>query len=540
MPHGSGTQLEPHPFQPRGTACIGELAPVHEPVIGRVLQASAVGAEELFDGVRGVHAGPVEILLGQGIEDGECGGTRLPAFLQDPLERRERVDVSGHLRSVEGLLPIGKWVRLSEHEITDDEALDVREVAKDPQGVATAPRGGEHHAVIAHVFDASQDDVFAPRQVLPDEIDRLHLESIHRSRRGAGVAGRRGWRACPVNRSATVAVGLSLLLGCADPGAPTELSDVFIEVGRVELEESEFDPIVRIDHIGRLPGGGFILADRHAGRVRLFDAEGRETRVLGQPGEGPGELDEPSAATLLPDGSVVVVQRGDPRLTVFEGDSASVIRVPGAYGYWVASVGDRLIAGVATPQERFAVLDLDGEAHRPFGSRDPAVAATPFWVFFARENAAVLGDEIAINTSFFPTIRIHGVDGDSLRTFGSAPPGWIDPMTPPVEGIQAPGDRQRIEEWARSFTVVKALAAVGADHLVVQYGRHEPNEVDSYEVAPRSIDVYEASGRKVAEDLELSHPVVGGGEELLVLTGEPPRPWTIARYAWKEPEGASP
>lgn len=332
------------------------------------------------------------------------------------------------------------------------------------------------------------------------------------------------------------AVSFSLLFGCSDSGAPTRLSDVFTEVGRVKLEESDLDPIVRIDHIGRLPDGGFILADRHAGRVRLFDIEGRETRVLGQPGEGPGELNEPLAATLLSDGTVAVVQRGDPRLTVFGEDGVSVTRVPGAYGYWISAAAGHVVAGVATPEERFALLDLDGETQLRFGRRDPAVAQTPFWIFFAREHAALLGDEIAINTSFFPSIRIHGLDGDSLRSFGSPPPGWIEPTTPPVDGIQGVGDRRLIEEWARSFTVVSALAAAGADHIVVQYGRHEPNEVDPYEVSPRSIDVYEVSGRKIAEDLESRHRVVGGGEELLVLTGEPPRPWTITRYALKEPE----
>lgn len=371
-----------------------------------------------------------------------------------------------------------------------------------------------------------------------EENEEKHHMQVRRSRvTGGGESALRRLRGNMRGFAGrTAVVSLSLLSGCSNPGAPTILSDAFIEVGRVELEESDLDPIVRIDHIGRLPDGGFILTDRHAGRVRLFDVEGRETRALGQPGDGPGELNEPVAATLLSDGRVAVVQRGDPRLTVFKDDSVSVRRVPGAYGYWISAAAGHVVAGVATPEERFAVLDLDGETHRRFGRRDPVVAETPFWIFFAREHAAVLGDEIAINTSFFPSIRIHDVDGDSLRSFGSPPPGWIEPTTPPVEDTRGVGDRRRIEEWARSFTVVSALAAAGADHLVVQYGRHEPNEVDPYEVSPRSIDVYEVSGRKVAEGLELRHPVVGGGEELLVLTGEPPRPWTITRYVLKEPE----
>ncbi len=324
------------------------------------------------------------------------------------------------------------------------------------------------------------------------------------------------------------------LAGCSEGAEPRGFEDLFVPVATIQLEESPSDPIVAIHSLGRRPGGGFILADRHADRVRLFDEEGRVERVLGGSGEGPGELNGPMGAVELSDGRVAVVQRSDPRLTVFRADSGVQLgRLPGAYGYWAAEAGGRVVAGVATGTDRLAVLSLDGEGHRTFGGRDPRIRDTPFWAFFAREHAAVLGERIAVVTSFFPVVRMHGLEGDSLGKFGEPPPSWVEPTDPPVDQISDPGDRRQIEEWAGSFTVVSAMKAVGRERLVVQYARHVPEETDPYAVRPRTVDVYDVSGAKIAEDLVLTHPIVGGGDELMVLTAEPPEPWTVTLYRWR-------
>ncbi|HEY8376606.1 MAG TPA: hypothetical protein VIK91_08965, partial [Nannocystis sp.] len=129
-----------------------------------------------------------------------------------------------------------------------------------------------------------------------------------------------------------------------DQGSSVEYSDLFVEVGRIELQEFPDDPIVAIDHVNRRPGGGFLIADRHAGRVRLFDEAGRQIGIVGKPGQGPGELEEPSGAVEFPDGRLIVVQRASPRLTIFSPDTAPVIgRVPGQYGFWAARAGDGFV-----------------------------------------------------------------------------------------------------------------------------------------------------------------------------------------------------
>lgn len=61
--------------------------------------------------------------------------------------------------------------------MTDDEGFDLGEVPEHPEGVATASRRGEHHTMVPHVCDPGENDFPAPSQVLPDELDRLHVGS---------------------------------------------------------------------------------------------------------------------------------------------------------------------------------------------------------------------------------------------------------------------------------------------------------------------------------------------------------------------------
>ncbi len=329
------------------------------------------------------------------------------------------------------------------------------------------------------------------------------------------------------------------LVTCAcqgPPDSPNPSWPLLERIATVELEERPEDPIVGVDRIGRRPGGGFILADERAGRVRLYDRVGRLERVLGQPGDGPGELDGPTAAVELRDSRVLVVQRANPRLTIFDAsDSTTLSRVPGQYGFWAEWVEDRVVVGVGSRNDRFAMIATDGALLSTFGTLDPLVIETPFWIFFASENAAVLGDEIAINTSFFADVRIFSLEGDSVRSFGVPPASWIQPTPPPVDGLSETAARARIAKWASSFTVVREIAAVNDSLLVVQYGQHVSVDGDPYRVSPMGLDVYTKRGEKLAEDVPMELPVVGGGRELIVLVAEPPSPWTIALYEWRAP-----
>lgn len=363
------------------------------------------------------------------------------------------------------------------------------------------------------------------------------MGSVRGGRRalGAHLAWLRGWMI------RTVSGWAFALAACGPPSGDaqdTSFDDLFVEVSRVEFEESANDPIVSIEYVGERPNGGYIVPDRHAGKVRLFDQAGREDLVLGTAGDGPGELNEPAGAVELSDGRVAVVQRANPRLTIFIPNADPILEaVPGQYGFWATAAEGGFVAGVATQDTRFARFDEDGSAASTFGVRDPVIADTPFWIFFARDHAAVLGETIAVSTSLFPTVRLFSADGDSIGSFGHPPPAWEPVSEPPVSDLSAPGSRERLEEWARSFTIVGNLATVSDSLLVVEYGRYDPREADPYFSVPTTVDVYNASGDKLAEGISLPGPVVGGGAQLLVLVSEPPNSWTVSALEWR---GANP
>ena len=312
-----------------------------------------------------------------------------------------------------------------------------------------------------------------------------------------------------------------------------DFDDLFEEVDRVVLEESADDPIVRIGAVLHRPSGGFLLVDEVGHKVRLFDAEGQLERALGGPGDGPGELDTPTAAVELVDGRVFVTQRANRRLTVFDREEDPfALTGPGLYGWWLADTGNGLIIGVGSRADRFVLTDYTADSLASFGPLDPEVNEIPFWIYYARESATLFGDAVAINTSFYPTVRLFSPAGDSIGIIGSAPTTWIQAGPPPVSRADSPEARDAVVEWSKGFSVVAGLAGLDDGPLVVQYGRHAPYDQDLYAVQPTALDVYSAEGVKLAADVTFAEPVVGGGPELLVLVGEPPEPWTVARYRW--------
>lgn len=336
--------------------------------------------------------------------------------------------------------------------------------------------------------------------------------------------------------AAVVVLGaLSPACGPADRVAlPRGFDTFFEEVATVSFEESPTDPIVGIAALEQRPVGGYILTDAASNRVHLFDGAGRLERTLGGSGSGPGELEDPTSAVELPDGHVYVTQRSGPRLTAFRPDDAPLIlRVPGFYGSWISSLDGALVVQMGTREERFALLSLDGTVEATFGRLDPFVNERTYWIFFARQRAAIAAGRILMNTSFFPTIRVFDARGDSIRSFGTRPPSWIDPTAPPVDRLSQPGDLERVAAWVRTFTVVRHIASVADSLLLVQYGRHRPVEDDPYLVDPTTIDVYALDGRKLAEDVPFPERIIGGSGEILVLTAEPPAPWTVTVYRWR-------
>lgn len=335
-------------------------------------------------------------------------------------------------------------------------------------------------------------------------------------------------------RSLAAAALLAILVAPVACGGDGELprrgvafDSFFRQETRVALEGDTADPVAAVTSLVPRPGGGFLVADGPAGRVRAFDARGRRLGARGRPGAGPGELRQPVGVAVGPEGALYVVQRGGPRVTVFgPEDTVRTFQLPGHYGHWIAPAGSLLAVGTATRGDRFALVTPAGETVSRFGPRRPDPARFPAGHFVFDDHGAVADGRVLVNTSFSARVRVHDASGDSVRSVGRAPPSWDPPG--PVSGDGAGVETgAEIRSWLRGRTVVAGLAAVADSLVVVQYGRYDPTPAEDERLIPTTVDVYRLDGEKLIEGMPLDEPILAGGDRLYTLAGTPPGPWTI-------------
>lgn len=326
-----------------------------------------------------------------------------------------------------------------------------------------------------------------------------------------------------------------------EPPTPERSFDqAFREVGRIQLEESPGDPMVAITSLEPLDDGGFAIADGPASRIRIFNANGSIRATFGREGDGPGELRQPTGVGVDEAGNLFVVERDSPRLSVFDANGfVDSWSVPGAYGSQVEVVDDALLLGVGTRAERFALVSRSGELHTLFAARSAVVASTPYWVFLVQDRAVRLGDQILVNTSFFPTIRAFTSDGEETGSFDVTSSGWSPPTAPEESWFEDPRNDASIAAWMTSFSMITGLATVGDSILVVQGGGYDPQPNDIAREHNEEVAVFSALGTKLAENLVLTQPILAGGDRLYVLVDQPPAPWTVGVFEWIGGRGAN-
>ncbi len=94
-------------------------------------------------------------------------------------------------------------------------------------------------------------------------------------------------------------------------------------IGGIGRRDAPGQPLNHPTDIAFMQDGGIVVTDGYAGSaVHRFDASGRHLGSWGRPGEEPGAFRCPHAVWVLSDGRVVVADRDNDRLQLFNADGA--------------------------------------------------------------------------------------------------------------------------------------------------------------------------------------------------------------------------
>jgi len=160
-------------------------------------------------------------------------------------------------------------------------------------------------------------------------------------------------------RTAAVAVALAMwTASCArERPAETPAGQSFVVDSQpiLSLEGTAADGTVLFGAVAgatRLPDGTLVIADRSGNALKLFDAEGRLTRTIGRPGQGPGEFSQVAAVRQCLGDSLFAWDYGVQELEVFSssGSFARQVRLTEA-PVLVACSRHGVLAFIKTPDQ---------------------------------------------------------------------------------------------------------------------------------------------------------------------------------------------
>jgi sugar lactone lactonase YvrE len=142
--------------------------------------------------------------------------------------------------------------------------------------------------------------------------------------------------------------------------------------------------------VATAPSGEIYVADgrRYSHAVHKFSADGKHLKSWGRQGNGPGEFGEPHSVWILPDGTVMVGDRGNDRIQYFTADGDFIRAWTGLEHpdhFYVAPDGTVYIAEIRT--HTINIYSPDGKRLSRWGgqaSHEPGQFFAPHGVWVDR------------------------------------------------------------------------------------------------------------------------------------------------------------
>lgn len=343
-----------------------------------------------------------------------------------------------------------------------------------------------------------------------------------------------------------VAAAVTLTVGSCDPGGdpkrpapPTHgaFEDHFTLVRSIVLEERGDSVLSSVGFFVERPEGGFLVGDLHIPWLRVHADDGSLVRVIGRFGDGPGEFRSVTGAVEVPAGVYVADSRLG-RITRFASDWSfdTIFTFPG-YPHEMHRWGEMMVmelAGLASGLG-IHVLSEDLRILSSFRPIDSLVVNTPYWRSFSLLRSAVLGGDILTVDNFLYPVQVFDSGGRLVRTFGTEPPSWTRAPLLALAELTGPDMMAKAEAWLRLFTVIDRIDAYRDAYAILTHARNVPTATDLYGREHYALDVYDAQGRKLLEDIPVPGMVLGAGRYLYVVLKEPPDPWTVGLFEMKAP-----
>jgi len=343
---------------------------------------------------------------------------------------------------------------------------------------------------------------------------------------------------------------LFTIIGCDRVGQVVEeprtaaFEEIFEQVERIVLDEPEGRSLTRIFAFDVAPDGSLVVTSAAEQEVRLHSRSGRLLRVVGGPGDGPGEFRLPAGATLI-DGRLFVFDSRNSRVTRFREDFSFDTIFPVAPGeirggaLQFAHAGQLVLHTVPTfsdpERPMFRFFDTEGRELRSLHVQDPLYYTVPYWRRGAEPIALMEGSDTVVvaNRKHYPLLVYDG-EGRQVGTFGTPPASWSPASRPAPGEFSGPNGQAAYNNWVRSYTWIDQVAFHGDSLIVVAHARYDPEEF-GYRRSLYSVDLYNTAGVKLFEDISAPGRLLSGGNLLYFLTDEPPNGWTISAFRIMKP-----
>lgn len=284
-------------------------------------------------------------------------------------------------------------------------------------------------------------------------------------------------------------LGVGLVYGTRTAASNVSVSKTETSVRALE-EFLVADPAMEleqpVDHpIGRAAGAvvvgdRLLLADVLVGEVRAYSRRGELLRVIGRPGDGPGEFRAPSLVFSMPTGNFGVYDMQHDAISVFDSTDTFVrrmnLRVRQIGNAPVVLHGAGLVVPASTEREheakpgtrvpRLHLVSDSGVVLRSVGSLPAPRNAEES--LMSRTLLARVGRHLVFMQSTDPTVHVTTADGDAPLQ-ASAATQFYRPIAWPEEEIAGADWMRAFQEWHNRQMHATALIPLDEHHFLVAF-----------------------------------------------------------------------